>query len=56
MGQKVKTIVNQNQLAGEYRVVWDGKNDRNESVACGIYFYQLYLDQEVLTRRMMLIK
>ncbi len=41
IGQKVHTILAQNQVSGQYTVSWKGENDRGESVDAGIYFYRL---------------
>jgi hypothetical protein len=40
-GQKVVTLVNQHQEAGEYSAQWNGTDEQNNSVASGVYFYQL---------------
>ncbi len=40
-GRLVKNLVNENILAGEYQVYWNGTNYQNRDVAPGIYFYRL---------------
>ncbi|NIA29627.1 MAG: T9SS type A sorting domain-containing protein [Actinobacteria bacterium] len=40
-GQEVLTLVNKDQSAGNYSVVWDGKDDLGKDVTSGIYFYQM---------------
>ena len=40
-GQKIRTLLAQNQHAGYHAVVWDGKDEKNESVSSGIYFYKM---------------
>ena len=35
---------------------WDGMNDVGESVASGIYFYQLRTDKASLLRKMVILK
>ncbi|MDP8231370.1 MAG: T9SS type A sorting domain-containing protein, partial [Candidatus Zophobacter franzmannii] len=50
-GQKVETLVNENQLAGEHTVVWDAS-----SSASGVYFMRLESGSSVVTRKMMMIK
>lgn len=37
-GQKVKTLVTERMEAGTHSVVWNGKNDKGDSVSSGIYF------------------
>jgi hypothetical protein len=56
LGQKVKALYSGNQLAGTYRTIWNGTNDREQTVASGIYFYRLETQSFVKTQKMLLIK
>jgi hypothetical protein len=56
LGQKVKTLVNEPKRAGNYEVVWDGKDDQGKEVASGIYFYQLKAGDFTETKKMILLK
>ncbi|MCJ7508475.1 MAG: C25 family cysteine peptidase [candidate division Zixibacteria bacterium] len=56
LGQKIKTLVNEEQKAGHQRISWDGKNDRGEIVSSGIYFYKIRAGNFIETKRMMLLK
>jgi hypothetical protein len=40
-GKEITSLVNSEQNAGNYRVIWNGKTDRGTTVASGVYFYQL---------------
>lgn len=40
-GQLVRTIVNQEQTAGWYSVVWDGRNNSGLLVGSGVYFCRM---------------
>lgn len=55
-GRKVRTLLKKNKSAGEYRVVWDGKNDRGQQVATGVYFCRLKVDSFVFVKKMILLK
>ncbi len=57
LGQKLRTLVNQIQPAGEYSVVWNGKDEIGKQLNSGFYFYQLQFDNVfVQTKKMLLIK
>ena len=56
LGREIATILNGAQVAGSYQVRWDGKNASGESVASGVYIYQLRAGTSVLTRKMILMK
>jgi glucose/arabinose dehydrogenase len=55
-GQKVKTLLNTEQGAGEYQAVWHGDDERGEAVASGIYWYELQAGVFLQTRKMILIR
>jgi serine protease len=59
IGQEVRTLVNGPKQAGQYHLLWDGKDDFGRSVASGIYFYKLSVsggENLTLTRKMILMK
>ncbi len=41
LGQKVKSLVNQRQLPQYYAIRWDGRNEQDQTVAAGMYIYEL---------------
>ncbi len=41
LGQKVRTLLNEIVLAGEYEARWDGRDQRGNPVASGLYIYRL---------------
>ena len=55
-GQKICNLVNGTFSAGEYNVVWNGKDDNGVSVGCGIYFYRMNTAGFSATKKMVLIK
>jgi hypothetical protein len=50
-GKEVKTIVNENQIAGAYEVTFDAAN-----YSSGVYFYRLETNGFSETMKMLLIK
>jgi len=55
-GQKVITLIDQVYSAGEYQVVWNGKDARGNSVTSGVYFYKLSTGQYSKTKKMIMVK
>jgi hypothetical protein len=56
LGQLVKTLVDDYQVAGEHHAVWDGRNQANSAVSSGVYLYRLTVGNSVLTDRMVFTK
>ncbi|GAB4177155.1 MAG: hypothetical protein Kow00108_12650 [Calditrichia bacterium] len=55
-GRKVKTLINGVQPAGNHTIQWDGTNQHGNKVSSGIYFYRLKTKDQMLQRKMILIK
>ena len=55
-GEPVKTLVSQPQTAGQYSVTWDSIDDTGQTVAAGVYFYSLKIEEHVATKPMVLVK
>jgi len=55
-GQLVRQLARGTFASGRHQVAWDGKNDRGQRVASGIYFYQLTAENFRSIKRMMLLK
>ena len=56
LGQKVKTLVDREQTGGSYEIIWNGTDDRQNKMPSGVYLYRLENNQQVLTRKMVLIR
>ena len=54
-GKCVKTIVNKKQESGSYRVVWDGKDDKERDVSSSVYIYNLKVGNFNKTKKMLII-
>lgn len=55
IGQRIKTLVQQNQPSGIHMQIWDGTNDYGEIVPTGVYFYQLHSGTFSETKKMLLM-
>ncbi|MFQ5582901.1 MAG: FlgD immunoglobulin-like domain containing protein [Calditrichia bacterium] len=56
VGQEVKTLVNENQAAGEFSVTWNGRDNSGQSVSSGIYILTLRSGKFHQSRRITLLK
>jgi len=56
LGQKVKTLADGHQEAGHKSVNWDGRDDRGNEVASGIYFYKIKAVEFEKTKKMVFLK
>jgi len=52
-GHEVRTLVNENQPAGEHSVVWDGKDSKGNKLTSRLYFCQLITGKQVDTKKML---
>jgi hypothetical protein len=56
LGQKIITLKDEVMAAGPYEVEWNGTDENGRSVSTGIYFYRLTVGDDVVSKKMMLIK
>jgi hypothetical protein len=56
LGQKVTTLVNEEQEAGAHQAIWDGKDKVGNSVSSGIYFYRMKAENFSEVKKMVLMK
>lgn len=56
VGQPVRTLVAGEIGAGTNQVVWDGRDDRGQPAATGVYMYRLTTGQQKVIRRMLLLR
>ncbi|NIR48342.1 T9SS type A sorting domain-containing protein, partial [candidate division KSB1 bacterium] len=55
-GKEVITLLNDKRPAGEHRLTWDGRDKLGQSVASGIYFYRLRVNDFEAVRKMVYIR
>jgi hypothetical protein len=56
-GQVIRTMVNNQAMsAGQYKSVWDGRDESGIKVASGVYFYQLHTGDFIAKKKMTLLQ
>jgi len=55
-GRKVKTLINENQELGHYRLVWNGSDDPGRKLSKGIYFIRFENQKEIVTQKVVILK
>ena len=56
LGRQIRTLVEKEQAAGTYEVIWDGRDEAGKEVASGIYLYKLISGLYAKTNKMILMK
>ena len=56
LGQRIRTLVDEVQAAGAYRVRWDARDAGGRRVSSGVYFIRLHHPGSVHTRRMLYLE
>ncbi|MDX9856996.1 MAG: T9SS type A sorting domain-containing protein [candidate division Zixibacteria bacterium] len=56
LGQQVAVLIDDVRPAGDYQIVWDGRDERGVPVASGVYFYRLVTRDVSESRKMILVK
>ncbi|MGA9364748.1 MAG: FlgD immunoglobulin-like domain containing protein [Bacteroidota bacterium] len=55
-GQLVRTLESTHQVPGTHTVVWDGRNIGGQTVASGLYIYEVTFENSMLAKKMLFIK
>ncbi len=55
-GRVVRTLMNHQQQAGFYSVIWDGQDDEKNLLPSGVYVSQLRAGDEMIVKKMLYIK
>jgi hypothetical protein len=55
-GQHIRTLIQEEQAAGNYRINWDATDQAGQLVSTGLYLYQITAGDFVRTKKMMLMK
>ncbi len=56
LGSEVRTLVDEEQPPGFYRVSWDATDDRGQRLPTGVYIYRLRAGKFVATKKMVFVQ
>lgn len=56
LGRRVRTLVDGPESAGEKSIEWNGRNDRGELVATGVYFLRMQAGDFSQTRKLVVLR
>ncbi len=56
LGRRVKSFEYLRLAPGVHEIVWDGTNNEGITVSSGMYLYQVHFGDQVLTKRMLMLK
>ena len=56
LGQRIRTLVDEEQAAGVHTARWDGKDDSGREVASGMYLYRIVAGEVVITKKLTLVR
>jgi hypothetical protein len=55
-GRRIAVVVNKELAEGNYSVHWNGKSDSGRRLASGIFFMRLAVGQQILSKKMILLR
>ena len=55
-GKLVKTLYNGFHSKGSFKILWHGKNDRNNQISSGVYYYKITAGQNVIMKKLSFLK
>lgn len=56
LGQKIRSLIDEQQASGVYAVHWDGRDENGSSVASGVYLYAISAGEFRQVRKMLLVR
>ncbi len=56
LGREVRTLIHGQMNAGFHSVVWNGRNEHQQSVATGVYFYRIVAGEFRQVKKMLMVK
>jgi len=55
-GRLIKTLLNKVQEIGEYTLVWDGRDDKQNKVSAGVYFWEIRTGRKTKIGKIIIIE
>lgn len=55
-GRRVRTLVKSKMAPGNYTYQWNGRDDAGREVASGVYIYRLKAQDQIFSRKMLLLR
>lgn len=56
LGRRVRTLIHENVIPGQYSFEWDGRDDNGSELASGLYFCRIKAGAEEFSLKMLLLK
>lgn len=56
LGRQVRRLLEKQLPAGEHEILFDGRDDENRELSSGIYFYRLTTEENMMAKKMTLLK
>lgn len=56
LGQRVRLLTDSRYTAGRHSIIWNGTSDLGQESGSGIYLYRLSVGEEVVSKKMMLLR
>ena len=56
LGQRVSKLIQKEQTAGIYKIIWQATNDKGMAVPSGIYFLRVIAGKDIGLRKMILVR
>jgi hypothetical protein len=55
-GKLVRTLLDGELQAGEQKILWDGRDQQGQTIASGVYFYELVAGSKIERKRMTVVR
>lgn len=56
LGQEVRLLEKGSKAIGEHKIIWDGRDNQGKAVASGIYIYRLQFRNQIISKKMVLVR